>query len=171
MLSLTLLAWAGGAARGSERYAVDWAKIHAEALEHYAHLLQIDSTNPPGNESRVADYLKAVLDREGIEAQLFALEPARANLVARIRGNGTKKPLLVMGHTDTVGVQREKWSVDPFAAIRKDGFIYGRGAQDDKDDVAAGLMLMLLVKRLNVALDRDLIFLAEAGMSRRGTEK
>ena len=163
MLSLTLLAWAGGAARGSERYAVDWAKIHSEALEHYAHLLQIDSTNPPGNESRVADYLKAVLDREGIEARLFALEPARANLVARIRGNGTKKPLLVMGHTDTVGVQREKWSVDPFAAIRKDGFIYGRGAQDDKDDVAAGLMLMLLVKRLNVPLDRDLIFLAEAG--------
>jgi acetylornithine deacetylase/succinyl-diaminopimelate desuccinylase-like protein len=163
MLSLTLLAWAGGALRAAERYAVDWTKVHAEALEHYAHLLQIDSTNPPGNESRVADYLKAVLDREGIEAQLFALEPARANLVARIRGNGTKKPLLVMGHTDTVGVQREKWSVDPFAAIRKDGFIYGRGAQDDKDDVAAGLMLMLLVKRLNVALDRDLIFLAEAG--------
>jgi acetylornithine deacetylase/succinyl-diaminopimelate desuccinylase-like protein len=155
--------WAGGAARAAERYAVDWAKVHAEMLEHYAHLLQIDSTNPPGNESCVADYLKAVLDREGIEARLFALDPARANLVARIRGNGTKRPLLVMGHADTVGVQREKWSVDPFAAIRKDGFIYGRGAQDDKDDVAAGLMLMLLVKRLNVPLDRDLIFLAEAG--------
>jgi acetylornithine deacetylase/succinyl-diaminopimelate desuccinylase-like protein len=68
-----------------------------------------------------------------------------------------------MGHTDVVGVQRDKWSVDPFAAIRKDGFIYGRGATDDKDNVTAGLMLMLLLKRTRVKLDRDIIFLAESG--------
>jgi len=68
-----------------------------------------------------------------------------------------------MGHSDTVGVQPENWSVDPFAAIRKDGFIYGRGAQDDKDTLTAGLMVMLLLKRLNVKLDRDVIFLSEAG--------
>jgi acetylornithine deacetylase/succinyl-diaminopimelate desuccinylase-like protein len=74
-----------------------------------------------------------------------------------------------MGHSDTVGVQREKWSVDPFAALRKDGFIYGRGAQDDKDNLTAGLMLMLLLKRANVKLDRDVIFLAEAG--EEGTSK
>ena len=160
-LALALLA--GGTVRAADRYAVDWSKVNAEALEHYMHLLRIDSSNPPGNESRVADYVKSVLDREGVPAQLLALDPARANLVARIRGNGRKKPLLVMGHTDTVGVQRERWTVDPFAAIRKDGFIYGRGAQDDKDDLAAGLMLMLLLKRMNVQLDRDVIFLAEAG--------
>ena len=71
-----------------------------------------------------------------------------------------------MGHTDVVGVQREKWSVDPFAATRKDGFIYGARRQDDKDNVAAGLMLMLLLKRMNVKLDRDVIFLAEAGRGR-----
>src|SRR5579872_1063686 len=160
---LGLCLWAGGGARAAERYAVDWDNVHAETLEHYTHLLRIDSSNPPGNESNVANYVKSVLDREGIPAQLFALDPARANVVARIKGNGSKKPILVMGHSDTVGVQREKWSVDPFAAIRKDGFIYGRGAQDDKDDVTAGLMLLLLLKRMNVKLDRDVIFLAEAG--------
>jgi len=158
-----LLLFAGSAASAAERYTIDWDKLQPETLEHYTHVLRIDTTNPPGNETRVATYVKSVLDREGIPAQLFALDPARANVVARIKGNGSKKPILVMGHSDTVGVQRERWSVDPFAAIRKDGFIYGRGAQDDKDNLTAGLMLMLLLKRFNVKLDRDVIFLSEAG--------
>ena len=147
----------------ADPYSVDWSKVNPETLEHYTHLLRIDTTNPPGNESKAAEYVKSVLEHEGIPVELFALEPARANLVARLKGSGSKKPILVMGHLDTVGVQREKWSVDPFAAIRKDGFIYGRGAQDDKDNLTASLMVMLLLKRMNVALDRDVIFLAEAG--------
>ena len=89
--------------------------------------------------------------------------PTRANLVARLRGNGSKRPILVMGHTDVVGVQRDNWSVDPFAAIAKDGYIYARGSLDDKDNVTAALMLMLLLERADVELDRDVIFLAEAG--------
>jgi acetylornithine deacetylase/succinyl-diaminopimelate desuccinylase-like protein len=141
----------------------DWSKIHAETLEHYTALLRIDTSNPPGNETRAAKYVQSVLEREGIAARLFALEPDRANLVARLKGAGSKRPILVMGHTDVVGVQRQKWTVDPFAAIRKDGFIYGRGAQDDKDNLTAGLMLMLLLKRAHVPLERDVIFLAEAG--------
>ncbi len=164
-----LLFLASSAAMASDRYPVDWSKIHAETLEHYTDILRMDTTNPPGNETKVANYVKTVLDHEGIPAQLFALDPERANLVARIKGNGSKKPILVMGHSDTVGVQREKWTVDPFAALRKDGFIYGRGAQDDKDNLAAGLMLMLMLKRANVKLDRDVIFLAEAG--EEGTSK
>jgi len=153
----------GCAANAAERYVVDWDKLQPETLEHYTHVLRIDTSNPPGNETRVATYVKSVLEREGIPAQLFALDPARANVLARIKGNGSKKPILLMGHSDTVGVQRERWSMDPFAAIRKDGFIYGRGAQDDKDNLTAGLMLMLLLKRLDVKLDRDVIFLCEAG--------
>ena len=94
---------------------------------------------------------------------MFALERSRANLVARIQGNGSKRPVIIMGHTDVVGVQRDKWSVDPFAAIRKDGFIYGRGATDDKDNLTASLMAMVLLKRARVSLDRDVIFVAEAG--------
>ena len=126
-------------------------------------LLRTDTSNPPGNETDAAMYLERVLEQEGIETQLFALDPTRANLVARVRGNGSKRPILVMGHTDVVGVQRENWSVDPFAAIAKDGYIYGRGSLDDKDNVTAALMMMLLLSREDVELDRDVIFLAEAG--------
>lgn len=165
-LMLLLLA---AAAAGEDRYPVDWARVGPETIAHYSALLRLDTSNPPGNETRAAKYLQSVLEREGIPVKLFALEPSRANLVARLKGNGSKKPILIMGHTDTVGVQREKWTVDPFGAIRKNGFIYGRGAQDDKDNATAGLMLMLLLKRSGVALDRDVIYLAEAG--EEGTTK
>ena len=146
-----------------ERYPVDWQAVAAESMEHFSTLLRTDTSNPPGNETAAARYLQRVLQQEGIEAELFALDPTRANLVARIRGNGSKQPILVMGHTDVVGVQRDNWSVDPFAAVAEDGYIYGRGALDDKDNVTAALMLMLLLQRAGVELDRDVIFLAEAG--------
>jgi len=145
------------------RYPVPWDQVERETLEHFLAIVRMDTSSPPGNETLVAEYLKQVLEREGISARLLALEPKRANLVARIRGNGSKRPILVMGHTDVVGVQREKWSVDPFAAVRKDGYIWGRGTGDDKDNVTAGLMLLLLLKRRGVKLDRDVIFLAEGG--------
>jgi len=141
---------------------VDWEKSKAEALQHFQAIVRFDTSNPPGNETQVVDYIRKIFDREGIPYQIFAKEPNRANLVARLKGNGTKKPILIMGHTDTVGVQREKWPVDPFGAVRKDGFIWGRGTTDNKDCVAAGVMLMLQLKRLAVPLDRDVIFLAEA---------
>jgi acetylornithine deacetylase/succinyl-diaminopimelate desuccinylase-like protein len=85
------------------------------------------------------------------------------NLVARLNGNGSKKPLLVMGHTDTVKVDAAKWSFPPFSAARDGGHIYGRGTLDDKDNLTAGLMTMLLLKRSGIPLDRDVIFVAEAG--------
>jgi acetylornithine deacetylase/succinyl-diaminopimelate desuccinylase-like protein len=141
---------------------VDWEKTKAETLLHYQSVVRINSSNPPGNETAVVNYLKGVLDREGISNQFFALEPARANLVARLKGSGRKKPIAILGHTDTVGVQREVWPADPFGAIRKDGFIWGRGTTDNKDCVAAGLMLILQLKRLQVPLDRDVIYIAEA---------
>ncbi|MBX9600703.1 MAG: M20/M25/M40 family metallo-hydrolase [Bryobacteraceae bacterium] len=141
----------------------DWTRIQAETLEHFSNLLKIDTSNPPGNETKAVEYLKAVLDKEGIPSEVLFTEASRANLVARLKGNGSKRPVIVMGHTDVVGVQREKWSVDPFAAIRKDGFLYGRGAVDDKDNVVASLMTLILLKRQNVALDRDVIFIAESG--------
>jgi len=147
----------------AEPSLVDWRRTTPEILQHFSALLRIDTTNPPGNETRAARYLKQVLDEEGIANELLALEPDRANLVARIKGNGRKRPLLFMGHTDVVGVQRERWSVEPFSAVHANGMIYGRGAIDDKESVTAGLMLMLMLKRLNIPLDRDVIFVAEAG--------
>jgi acetylornithine deacetylase/succinyl-diaminopimelate desuccinylase-like protein len=148
---------------GADLPNLDWAKIRSETLEHYTHLLRIDTSNPPGNETKAVDYLRSVLDREGILYQIFALEPGRANLVARLKGNGSKRPVIVMGHTDVVGVQRDKWSVDPFAAIQKNGYIYGRGATDDRDNLTASLMAVIILKRAGVPLDRDVIFVAEAG--------
>ena len=144
-------------------FIIDWEKQKAESLRHYRSLIQINSSSPPGNETLVVDYLKRVFESEGIPAKTFALDSARANLVARIRGNGSKRPILLMAHTDVVGVQREKWPVDPFGAVVKDGYVWGRGALDDKDNLTANLMVMLLAKRSGIVLDRDLIFLAEAG--------
>jgi acetylornithine deacetylase/succinyl-diaminopimelate desuccinylase-like protein len=148
---------------GQDRPAVDWRKLEPEILANFTTLLKIDTSNPPGNETRAANAIKTVLEREGIACQLFALDPARANLVARIKGTGRKKPLLIMGHTDVVGVQRDKWTVDPFGAVNKDGVIYARGSRDNKPHVVAGMMILLLLKRMNIRLDRDVIFLAEAG--------
>jgi acetylornithine deacetylase/succinyl-diaminopimelate desuccinylase-like protein len=147
----------------ADRFPVDWQKLDRELLEHYSALIRIDTSNPPGNETKAVNYIKPIFDREGIPYQVFALQPDRANIVARLKGAGSKRPIIVMGHMDVVGVQREKWSVDPFAAIRKDGYIYGRGSQDDKDNLTTGVMLMVTLKRLNIPLDRDVIFIAEAG--------
>jgi acetylornithine deacetylase/succinyl-diaminopimelate desuccinylase-like protein len=143
--------------------AQDWPKLSPEMQERFTELLKIDSSNPPGNETKVAKVVQAMLEREGIPSRLYALDPSRANLVARIKGNGARRPILIMGHTDVVGVQRERWSVDPFAAIRKNGIIYARGASDDKPHVLAGMMVLILLHRLHVQISRDVIFLAEAG--------
>src|SRR5436190_2831328 len=140
---------------------VDWRALRQEVLARYRDLVRIDST--AGRETLVVDYLRKVLEAEGIQTRTFALNPDRANLVARIRGNGSKRPLLILAHTDVVGVQREKWPVDPFGAVIKDGYVWGRGTKDDKPVLAANLMTMLLLKRRGVPLDRDVIFLAESG--------
>lgn len=141
--------------------ATDWKALSPEILERYRALVQIDST--AGNETKVVDYLKAVLEREGIPTKTFALDPKRANLVARLKGNGSKRPLLILAHTDVVNVQREKWPVDPFGAVMKDGYIWGRGSKDDKPVLVANLITMLMLKRQGIPLDRDVIFLAESG--------
>ena len=143
--------------------AVDFAKQKAEILDRYRTLIRLDTSSPPGNETRAVDYLRQALEAEGIPTQTFALDPKRANLVARLKGNGSKRPLLILAHTDVVPVQREKWPVDPFGAVMKDGYVWGRGSQDDKPHLTAILMTMLLLKRTGAALDRDVIFLAESG--------
>src|SRR5436853_5305523 len=158
LLSLTLTLTAL-----SQSPKIDWEKQQAEILRHYRALVQINTSSPPGNETRVVEYLKKVLDAEGIPSKTFALDSNRANLVARLKGNGSKRPLLILAHTDVVPVQTEKWPVDPFGAVMKDGYIWGRGTIDDKDKLTAMLMTFILVKRSGAVLDRDLIFLAESG--------
>src|SRR5438552_378708 len=134
--------------------AIDWDKLRPEILQHYRALVQINSSSPPGNETKVVEYLKKVLEAEGIPTKTFALDPNRANIVARLKGNGSKRPLLILAHTDVVPVQAEKWPVDPFGAAMKDGYIWGRGTIDDKDMLTAMLMTFILMKRSGGVLAR-----------------
>ena len=141
----------------------NWTQVEAETLKHFEAIIKMDTTDPPGGEKPVADYLKQVLEADGIPVQVFSKEPNRPNIVARLKGTGKQRPLLLMAHTDTVNVDPKKWTHPPFSAIRDGGYIYGRGTVDDKDNVVSTLMIMLTLKRLNVALDRDVIALFEAG--------
>ena len=144
----------------------DWSAVQRETVEHLQQLIRINTVNPPGNEMQLARYLDGTLKAAGIETQLFEPAPGRAALVARIRGNGSRKPVVLMAHMDVVGVEREHWSVDPFAGEVKDGYVYGRGAIDDKGMLASNLVTMLLLKREVVdrggTLARDVIFVANS---------
>lgn len=160
---LAAMAFLPAVAVSQDRYLVDWDAAGREAVDILVDLVRIDSTNPPGNESLVVDYLASVLEAEGIPFDTYETAPGRSNLVTRYRGNGTKRPILIMGHTDVVGVQADQWQEPPFSALRKDGYVWGRGTLDDKDNVTAGLLVTLLLHRLEVEMDRDIIFLAEAG--------
>ena len=163
LLALALVAAAVSLSAQAPARTPDWTSLEPEMLTHFQSLVRLDTTDPPGNEQPAVDYLKQVLEKEGIPVQLFTLENQRPNLVARLKGNGSKRPLLLMSHTDVVNVDPAKWTHGPFSAARDGGYIYGRGTVDDKDNLASALMVMLLLKRLNIPLDRDVIFLAEAG--------
>ena len=151
--------WIIGQGAGSGP-APDWKNVEDETMSHFQALVRIDTT---AKERPAAEYIKKVLDDNGIPAQIYSLEPDRPNVVARLKGNGKKRPLLIMGHTDTVTVDLSKWKFGPFSATRDGGYVYGRGVIDDKDNATAALMTMLLLKRNSVPLDRDVIYLAESG--------
>src|SRR5215510_7171533 len=147
----------------SATQAPDFQAARDEAAAILQDFVRIDTSNPPGNETKGAQYLKTVLDREGIPSEIFELAPGRGNIVARLKGSGKKPPILLMGHLDVVGVERDKWTVDPFGGTVKDGYIYGRGSSDDKGMATACLEVFLLLHRIKAPLDRDVIYLAEAG--------
>lgn len=142
---------------------LDWAAIQQESLRHFQALVRIDTSDPPGVELPAVQYLKQVLDAEGIPSEILALDPQRPNLVVRLKGSGAKRPILIMGHTDVVNVDARKWTFPPFSATLDGGYVYGRGTVDDKDNLVASLMTVILLKRAGVPLERDVIFLAEAG--------
>ena len=144
--------------------AANWPAVEAETITHLQALIRFDTTNPPGNELPLAEYLSRVLEQEGIETKLLVPLPGRAAVIARLRGNGAKRPVMLLAHMDVVGVERDKWSCDPFGATIRDGYLYGRGAIDDKGMLAANLMAMLALKRnvvdAGIELERDVVFLA-----------
>jgi acetylornithine deacetylase/succinyl-diaminopimelate desuccinylase-like protein len=139
---------------------IDWPKVNEEAMRNYQSLVQIDSTT---TEVGVAAFVKKTLEAEGIPVTVVAKDAARPNVIARIKGNGTKKPLLIMGHSDTVKIDPSKWTFPPFSATRNGGYVYGRGTLDDKSNLFAAMMTMVLLKRTGAKLDRDVILVSEAG--------
>src|SRR5437764_10835299 len=143
----------------------DTSALAREATGWLAELIKINTTNPPGNEEAAAKYIAAILQKEGITGELLPLTPGRSALVARLKSStfaDPSKALLLVAHMDVVGVERAKWTVDPFGAVPKDGYIYGRGAIDDKGMLAANLAAFIALKRSNARLNRDVIFLATA---------
>jgi acetylornithine deacetylase/succinyl-diaminopimelate desuccinylase-like protein len=142
----------------------DLAKLESDALVWLQGLIRINTTNPPGNELVAAKYIADVLQHEGINAQIIETTPGRGFLVARLSASAVPDPsraLLLMGHLDVVGVDKTKWTVDPFGAVVKDGYLYGRGAIDDKAMAIANLAVFISLKRSSARLSRDVIYLAE----------
>jgi acetylornithine deacetylase/succinyl-diaminopimelate desuccinylase-like protein len=164
---VTALGWSQTAPAGqpfaSDSIPLDRLKQYADlAVEWQREYLQIDTTNPPGNEARAADFFKKILDQEGIENQLFPYAPGRADLWARIphTTSSPRRPIVLLNHMDVVTSDASHWKAPPFSATIVDGSIYGRGAQDMKNEGIAQLVVMVALKRETVALDRDVIFLA-----------
>src|SRR5256884_3898896 len=143
----------------------DPAGIHRDALLWLADLIRINTSNPPGSEQLAAKYVAGVLQKEGIKPELLDLALGRSAVVARLRSSVVPNPskaLLLVAHLDTVPVEKSRWTVDPFGAVIKDGYLYGRGAIDDKGMLAANLAVFVGLKRSNAHINRDVIFLATA---------
>ena len=141
----------------------DTAALSREALVWLAQLIQINTTNPPGNELAAAKYVASLLEKEGITPELLEVAPGRSAVIARLRSSAISDPsraLLLVAHLDVVGAERARWTVDPFGGVMKDGYIYGRGALDDKSMLVANLATLIALKRSNARLNRDVIFLA-----------
>ncbi len=172
LLLLFLFAFSWGPARAQQPAPIPGlGQVSEEAVQWLAGLLRINTTNPPGNELAAAKYLAEILEKEGIPAEVIESAPGRGIVVARLRSSVVPDPsraLLLLGHMDVVGVQKEKWSVDPFGGVIKDNYLYGRGAIDDKGMVIANLAVMVALKRAGARLDRDVIFLAEGDEEQGG---
>jgi len=144
---------------------VDWSALQREGVEVLRQYLRFNTSNPPGNELETARFLKGILEKEGIEATILdtaELGAGRANLYARLKGNGSKRAIALVQHMDVVPVTPSYWSVPPFSAEIRDGFIYGRGALDMKGEGVAHLMALIALKRSGVPLTRDIVFVANA---------
>ncbi len=161
VIALPASAWA----QAAPARPVDWAALQTEAVGVLQQYLRINTTNPPGNELETARFLKAFLEKEGIEAQIMdtaELGAGRANLYARLRGDGSKRAIALVQHMDVVPATPASWRVPPFSGEIRDGYLYGRGALDMKGEGVAHLMALVALKRSGVPLTRDIVFIANA---------
>jgi len=155
--------------RISDEHLREYSDLAENWMQEY---LRVDTTNPPGNEMRGVEFFKKILDDEGIENRVFEIAPGRGDLWARIPANSDKnphpRPIILLNHMDVVTSDASHWKVPPFSGELRDGYIWGRGAQDMKNEGLAQLVVLVILKREKVALDRDVIFLAVADEEAEG---
>jgi acetylornithine deacetylase/succinyl-diaminopimelate desuccinylase-like protein len=142
--------------------------VHNEVCELLQKLIQIDTTNPPGNETPAAHFLEQELCKEGFECEIFESKPGRGSLITRLKGTGTGPSLMLLSHLDVVAANPAEWSVPPFSGKVKDGFVYGRGALDMKSMTAIEVMTLKLLKRNGVKPKGDIILAATADEEKGG---
>ncbi|MFE8595846.1 M20/M25/M40 family metallo-hydrolase [Archangium violaceum] len=159
--ALALLAVPGcGHAAAPSRSAPPRAAEEMRTL--LSELIAVDTSNPPGNETAAAQVAARWLREAGIESQLFEPVPGRAHLIARLKGSGAARPVLVLAHLDTVPAKREEWASDPWTLTERDGFLYGRGVQDNKGMAAASVLALRGLKNDKVKLKRDVVLVLSA---------
>jgi acetylornithine deacetylase/succinyl-diaminopimelate desuccinylase-like protein len=147
---------------GTADSVFSWKTLEEEAASMLSRYVQVDTTNPPGNEIKAARFLKEIFDREGIEAKIIESAPGRGSIYARLRGDGSKKAIVLLNHMDVVPAEAKLWKEPPFSGMIKDGFIWGRGALDDKGPAIMELAAMLAIKRQTIPLKADIVFLGTA---------
>jgi acetylornithine deacetylase/succinyl-diaminopimelate desuccinylase-like protein len=140
----------------------DWKALEEEAVALLSRYIQIDTTNPPGNEIKAAQFFKQIFDRAGIEARIIESRPGRGNIFARLRGDGSKQAIVLLNHMDVVPADPKQWREPPFSGLVKDGQIWGRGALDNKGPAVAELITLLALRRHDIPLKGDVIFLGTA---------
>jgi acetylornithine deacetylase/succinyl-diaminopimelate desuccinylase-like protein len=145
-------------------------EIEQEITRFLSDLIRINTTNPPGNETTAAAFIAQYLAKEGLKSEIFESAPGRGSVVSRLKGSGKKPNLLFLSHLDVVAANPSEWSVDPFAGLVKDGYIYGRGAYDMKGMTAVEVFTLLLLKRNNIPLKGDIVLAATADEEKGGEE-
>src|SRR4030042_2601581 len=149
--------------------AVQMLKEVEDEVTHFlSDLIRINTTNPPGNETKAAKYLAENLSKEGFKCELYESAPQRGSIITRMKGTGEKPSLLLLSHLDVVAADAKEWSVDPFGGVVKEGFVWGRGALDMKGMTALEVMVMKLLKRNGVKLKGDVILAATADEEQGG---
>jgi len=141
---------------------IDWSDVGRRAGTLLSEYIRIDTTNPPGNEIRAADFLAERFRDAGFPARVVESESGRASVAARLRGAGTARPIILLNHLDVVPADAAEWTHPPFAGVIEDGWVYGRGAIDCKGMGVVEAMAMLVLKESGAKLSRDVIFLGTA---------
>ena len=144
--------------------------IESEVTSFLSNIIQINTTNPPGNETDAASFIADYLAKDGFKSEILESAPGRGNLITRLKGTGEKPNLLLLSHLDVVAANPNEWAVHPFSGAVKDSFVYGRGAIDMKGMTAVEVITLKLLKQNGVPLKGDVVLAATADEERGGEE-